>query len=56
MCAKKHGLRGSKVTIRLKENEIEIDCVDKTRTLMVSPKCDGNPWRASTCVNGRRYG
>ena len=36
------------------ENETEIDCVDRERTLMVYNKCEHNPWGVSTCISGSR--
>ena len=52
-----HGLREEKrqVTLRMGENEAEIDCVRKERKLMVYSKCEGNSCGASTCISDSRY-
>ena len=43
-----------KVPFRIGENETEIDCFYKGRTLMVYAKCEGNPWGASSCLSSSR--
>ena len=44
-----------KVMFRMGENEPEVDCAEKERTLTVNTKCEGNPWGVSTCLSDSRY-